>query len=50
MPNYYVRIPYWHRFTVEADSPEQAIQKAHDQEGVIEGYDDDLAEVEERNP
>lgn len=41
-----VTIPYYHKFTVVAKTKEEAISLAHDQEGVITGYDDNAAEVE----
>jgi hypothetical protein len=48
MPKHYwtVTIPYYHKFTVVAETEEEAISLAHDQEGVIVGYDDNDAEVE----
>ena len=46
-PHYYtVTIPYYHRFTVVASSEEEALEKAHSEEGTIIGYEDDLAVVE----
>ena len=44
--HYTVTIPYYHRFTVVASSEEEALEKAHSEEGVIVGYEDDLAVVE----
>ena len=41
-----VSIPYYHVFTVEATSKEEAIEKAHSEEGVIEAYDDEKTEAE----
>ena len=41
-----VTIPYYHRFTVVAENESQALAEAHNQEGIIVGYDDDLALVE----
>ena len=48
MPKHYwtVTIPYYHKFTVVAETEEEAIPLAHDQEGVIVGYDDANAAVE----
>ena len=41
-----VTIPYYHRFTVVAVSPEEALDLAHSESGVIVGYDDNDATVE----
>lgn len=41
-----VTIPYYHKFTVVAETEEEAIAQAHDAEGVIVGYDDNDAWVE----
>ena len=43
--HYVVTIPYYHQFTVVAESPEEAIEGAHSEEGRIREYDDSLAEV-----
>mgnify|MGYP001594611496 FL=1 len=41
-----VTIPYFHRFTVVAEDAHQALIEAHNQTGVIVGYEDDDAVVE----
>ncbi len=41
-----VTIPYYHKFTVVAKTREEAISMAHDEEGVIVGYNDNDALVE----
>ncbi len=46
MPTWVVTIPYFHKFTVEAETEAAAIEQAHNETGVIVGYDDDQAEVE----
>jgi len=44
---YHVAIPYWFHFYVEAESEEDAINKAHETDGQMGEYDDDLTFVEE---
>ena len=43
---YHVAIPYWFHFYVEAESEAEAINKAHETEGRMGEYDDELTFVE----
>jgi hypothetical protein len=46
MMEYHVAIPYWFHFYVEAESEAEAINKAHETEGRMGEYDDELTFVE----
>jgi hypothetical protein len=45
---YDVSIPYYHHFLIQSEKPltrEQVLEKAHQNNGIISGYDDEHAEI-----